>query len=48
MLAIGLELPEETFVNQHNFDAQGETYGTCPHSAIPALHEKMLFSTDSV
>ena len=48
MLAIGLELPEETFVNQHNFDAQGETYGTCPHSAIPDLHEQMLFSTESV
>ncbi|RPD60559.1 Clavaminate synthase-like protein [Lentinus tigrinus ALCF2SS1-7] len=26
LLALGLELPEETFVNMHNFDAQGETY----------------------
>ncbi|KAI0703873.1 Clavaminate synthase-like protein [Cerioporus squamosus] len=26
LLARGLELPEETFVNLHNFDAQGETY----------------------
>ncbi|KAI1787058.1 Clavaminate synthase-like protein [Ganoderma leucocontextum] len=29
LLALGLELPEETFVNIHNFDAQGETYLRC-------------------
>ncbi|KZT08059.1 Clavaminate synthase-like protein [Laetiporus sulphureus 93-53] len=26
LLALGLELPEETFVNQHNFSAEGETW----------------------
>ncbi|KAI0752451.1 Clavaminate synthase-like protein [Daedaleopsis nitida] len=26
LLALGLELPEEMFVNMHNFDAPGETY----------------------
>ncbi|TBU25808.1 Clavaminate synthase-like protein [Dichomitus squalens] len=26
LLALGLELPEETFVKLHNFDAEGETY----------------------
>ncbi|PIL28642.1 hypothetical protein GSI_08684 [Ganoderma sinense ZZ0214-1] len=26
LLALGLELPEETFVNLHNFDAEGESY----------------------
>ncbi|KAI0708359.1 Clavaminate synthase-like protein [Earliella scabrosa] len=26
MLAIGMELPEETFVNMHDFEAPGETY----------------------
>ncbi|KAI0708358.1 Clavaminate synthase-like protein [Earliella scabrosa] len=26
ILALGLELPEDTFVNMHNFDAPGETY----------------------
>lgn len=28
LLALGLELPEETFVNIHGYDAVGETYGT--------------------
>ena len=28
LLALGMELPEETFVNIHGFDAKGETYGT--------------------
>ncbi|KAI0630153.1 Clavaminate synthase-like protein [Trametes polyzona] len=27
LLALGLELPEETFVKMHDFDAEGETYG---------------------
>ena len=27
LLALGMELPEETFVNTHGFDAKGETYG---------------------
>ncbi len=26
LLAVGLEVPEETFVRQHGFDADGETY----------------------
>ena len=29
LLALGMELPEETFVNSHGFDAKGETYGAC-------------------
>lgn len=24
---MGLELPEDTFVNMHNYDAVGESYG---------------------
>ena len=28
LLARGMELPEDTFVNTHNFDASGETWGT--------------------
>ena len=28
LLAIQLELPEETFVNQYQFDAQGDTWCT--------------------
>ncbi|KAF8177668.1 Clavaminate synthase-like protein [Pholiota molesta] len=28
LLALGLELPEETLVNLHNYSAVGETYGT--------------------
>ena len=27
MLAIGMELPEDTFVNVHNFDGVGDTHG---------------------
>ena len=27
LLAIGLEIPEETFVRDHGFEAEGETYG---------------------
>ena len=27
LLALGLELPEDTFVNTHGFDSKGETYG---------------------
>ena len=27
VLALGMELPEDTFVNIHGFDAKGETYG---------------------
>lgn len=27
LLAIGLGLPEETFVDMHGYDAVGETYG---------------------
>ncbi len=27
LLAIGLGLPEETFVDMHGYDAIGETYG---------------------
>lgn len=27
LLALGMELPEETFVNVHGWDAVGETYG---------------------
>ena len=30
LLAVGLEVPEETFVRQHNFDAEGETYSKPP------------------
>ena len=26
LLAMGLELPEETFVNQHNFEGEGMTF----------------------
>ena len=26
LLALGLELPEETFVEQHRFDAEGMTF----------------------
>ena len=29
LLALGLELPEDTFVNIHGFEAKGETYGQC-------------------
>ena len=28
LLALGLELPEEAFIDMFNFDAQGETYRT--------------------
>lgn len=28
LLALGLELPEETLVNLHGYDSVGETYGT--------------------
>lgn len=28
-MAMGLELPEETFVNIHNWDIAGETWGAC-------------------
>lgn len=28
LLARGMEVPEETFVDMHNFDAPGETWGT--------------------
>lgn len=28
LLALGLELPEETFVNMYNYDAPGETSST--------------------
>lgn len=34
LLAVGLELPEDTFVKQHGFDAEGETWGV-HHSAFP-------------
>ena len=27
LLALGMELPEDAFVNVHGFDAKGETYG---------------------
>ena len=27
LLALGLEVPEDTFVNIHGFHAKGETYG---------------------
>ncbi len=27
LLAVGLELPEDTFVKQHGFDVKGETWG---------------------
>lgn len=30
LLALGLELPEDTLVKQHNFDASGESSGVCP------------------
>jgi hypothetical protein len=30
LLALGLEIPEDTFVNMHNFAAVGETYGALP------------------
>ncbi|KAF8870498.1 hypothetical protein BD779DRAFT_1614102 [Infundibulicybe gibba] len=33
LMALGLELPEETFVNIHGYDAVGETYGIYPRSA---------------
>ncbi len=36
LLAIGLELPEEAFVNMHDFNAVGETYGM-PHSPVALL-----------
>lgn len=28
---MGLELPEDTFVNMHNFNAVGESYGKLVH-----------------
>ena len=42
LMATGLELPEETFVNIHQWDAVGETYGTrlcflVPHGRMPNL-----------
>lgn len=27
LLALGLELPEETLVKLHNFEAEGDSYG---------------------
>ena len=35
LFALGLELPEETLVNLHRFDAVGESYGI--HEAITAV-----------
>lgn len=34
LLALGMELPEEAFVNIHGFDSRGETYGECPSSTV--------------
>lgn len=31
-MAIGLELPEETFIDMHGYDSVGETYGNVPVS----------------
>lgn len=36
LFALGLELPEETLVNLHRFDAVGESYGT--HDTITILY----------
>lgn len=33
LLAIGMELSEDTFVKQHGFAAVGETYGECSDGA---------------
>ena len=38
MLAIGMELPEDTFVNLHNFGGVGDTHGA---------HYLVIFSTGS-
>lgn len=35
LLALGMNLPEETFVDLHGFDAVGETYGKF-HYTVPA------------
>ena len=45
MLALGLELPEETFVKLHDFDAQGETYGEFTVTRTKSLLMSDDFST---
>ena len=37
LFALGLELPEETLVNLHRFDAIGETYGIHEVITIPYI-----------
>lgn len=45
LLALGLELPEETFVNMHGLDAVGETYGEtlgyCHVHGVSMIREKV-------
>ena len=36
LLALGLELPEDAFTDMFDFDAAGETYGSC--SSYPFYH----------
>lgn len=43
LLAIGLELPEDTFVNIHGYDAVGETYGIS--SFISRLLMPLMFDS---
>ena len=42
LFALGLELPEETLVDLHRFDAIGESYGT--HDAITVFLYRVLTS----
>ena len=43
IFALGLELPEETLVNLHGFDAVGESYGT--YEAIYCLYTVSILTS---
>ncbi|KAI0752450.1 Clavaminate synthase-like protein [Daedaleopsis nitida] len=43
LLALGLELPDDTFVKQHNFEAPGETYGIHPRTEEDEINTKNVW-----
>ena len=45
LLALGMELPEDMFVNIHGFDAKGETYGTICFRSL--AHPSRLADADT-